>query len=354
MLPESGIPEEIGRLGVEEDPMVFLVDDEETVVSVLRRILEHGGYRVRGFHDPYVAETAIEGEPPALLITDRQMPGMDGITLARKAIEVDGDIAVMVLTGAGDVESAAESLRLGLIDYLTKPIEPDALTSAVRRALNTRAQNIFRREAYGWLKEEVARRMQEVREKHEQLERTNVGVLGTLTRILDAKSPFFRGHSEHVARVSAEIARQLELGDEEVELARQAGLLHDIGMIGVSDQIVDKPTSLTADEYATVKAHCRVGADILTPLPHLEPIAEYILHHHERLDGTGYPDGLMGPAIPLGAQIVGLAEAWSALTEDRPHRPALSEAEAIATLRGAEGAWFRPDLITALERAVGD
>ena len=259
--------------------------------------------------------------------------------------------AGVVRVGA-DPHSAAESLRLGLVDYLMKPITPEDLKSAVQRALWSRAQNIFRREAYGWLKDEVARRTREIREKHEQLEQINVGILGTLTRILDAKSPFFRGHSEHVARISQELAHELGLSEDEIEEVRLAGLLHDVGMIGVRDQIIDKPTELTAEEYALVKQHCRAGADILGPLPHLSAIAEYVLYHHERLDGSGYPDRLMGPAIPLGAQIVGLAEAWAGITEERPHRPAIPEEEAIETLRGAEGAWFSGELVDALERVV--
>ena len=144
----------------------------------------------------------------------------------------------------------------------------------------------------------------------------------------------------------------LDLSDEEVEAIRQAGLLHDVGMIAVPDGVVNKPGRLSESELEVIRNHCRKGQEILEPMAHLRSVGRYVLEHHERLDGTGYPDGKGGDQISLGGQIVAVAETWTALTEERSYRPSTPKAEAMEAIREASGQWFSGPLVQALRAAV--
>jgi HD-GYP domain-containing protein (c-di-GMP phosphodiesterase class II) len=170
--------------------------------------------------------------------------------------------------------------------------------------------------------------------------------------VLEEKNPHFQGHSQAVARLSEGLATELRLPRSEIRACKTAGYLHDIGMIGVSDAILEKTTPLTPDESAKIQEHCRVGRDLLAPFTHLGPVPIYVFHHHERVDGSGYPSGLVGDRIPLGAQIVGAADSLQALMEPRPYREAHAPDEAFEILVGTAGIWHSNDVLTALGRLV--
>jgi putative nucleotidyltransferase with HDIG domain len=171
-------------------------------------------------------------------------------------------------------------------------------------------------------------------------------------KLLEARSPHFRNHSQAVSRLSEAMAVSLALPDEEVEAVRVGGLLHDIGMIAVPDDIIDKGEGLTAAELARVQTHTRVAEEVLRPFQNLGSAVDYVLFHHERLNGSGYPEGRTAKHIPLGAQIVGLADAFVALTESRAFREAVTPDDALGILRGAEGQWFASPLLDALEETA--
>ncbi len=173
-----------------------------------------------------------------------------------------------------------------------------------------------------------------------------------LVRVMSAKAQYLKEDAERGANICDKMARKVGVDSGEVEEIRNAGLLRDIGMINTPDSILQKNGPLTAEERESVMKHVTVGAAILLPLESLGRAAEYVRYHHERIDGSGYPEGRRGGEIPLGAQIVGLADSYCALTAHRPFRPAFSPTEAIETLRGSEGVWFRPDLLNALEWAI--
>lgn len=332
---------------------VVVVDDDPAVMDSVKRLLERLGYPVRGFNDPRHARAALEsGEPVHLLITDKEMPGIDGIALARYALEADPNTVVMILTGKGDVESAAEALRLGMVDYLLKPVDFSALELAVQRALMARAQAIYHRQLHGRLREEVADKTSEVERQKARLEAVTVASLSALVRLLEARSRHFVGHSQQVSTLAAAMAADLGLPPGEVEAVRIAGLLHDIGMVAVPDAIIDKGDDLDAGEFALVREHPRLAEEILRPFPHLGSAVDYVLYHHERLDGSGYPEGLRGQEIPFGAHVVGVADAYVALVESRAFRDAAIPEDALSTLRGAEDTWFPGRVLDSLERSV--
>jgi len=345
---EQHTPQTPGLPAPEATPVV-VVDDESSVLDLLAKILQREGYPVETFVSAPDALTRVTEGGVALLITDIRLPGMDGIELSRRALEEDPDLAILVLTGAGDTESAVESFRLGVQDYLTKPIAPEALVEAVDRALRQRRQQLHRHKFEAWLRAEVDRRTEQVLRQAEELEEVSVAALSALVRAMEVKDPYLKGHSERVAELSERLARQLGFEPLEVEEVRVAGLLHDIGMIGIREAVVHKRGQLTESEYGHIQEHVEIGTEILQPLAHIGRAIDYVHCHHERINGSGYPRGLEGTEVPLGAQIVGLAESYVSLTEERAFREAFPTEEAIGTLQKGRGVWYESEVVDALE-----
>ena len=329
---------------------IFVVDDDEAIVQSLVHFLGDQGFQVTGFQDPIVAAEAIRTSRPELLLTDRKMPGLSGFDLARRALEEDPDISVVIITGARDVELPIQAFRLGAADYLLKPLDLKEIEETVSRILIRRAQAIFRRGAEERMREEAKARARQLQSKKEELEAVTEGALSALVRIQEERTPHFEGHSRAVANLSERLARELGLPRGEVNSCNTAGFLHDIGMIAIPDRILEKSSPLIAEEYAQVQEHCRTGKEILQPFTHLGRVPEYVGAHHERVDGSGYPEGLTENEIPLGGQIVGVAETFSALVETRPFRTAHSPSEALDILGGTEGIWYSKEVLDALAR----
>jgi two-component system response regulator RpfG len=330
-----------------EDVELCIVDDENVSLTMMEACLTRVGHPVRTFSNPAEALEAMRAKPPQILVTDVVMPGMSGVDLARQVRALDPDIGVVLVTGVGDAAAATAMLQLGVSSYLTKPVDRDELTRAVQRAFLRRAANEHHRAMVNWMYEAMDRNATAIRE-------VTLGTLGSLMNALDARSPHFQGHSRAVAMQAAAVAQTLELTDNDVEEIRTAGLLHDIGMIGVPDAIVDKPGTLTEDETQMVRTHCEAGAAIVQPMKHLGSSIRYVLEHHERRDGSGYPDGKKGDEISLGGQIVGVAEAWTGILESRAYREGRPREEGMDILLSHRGEWFSEDVTAALiESDVG-
>jgi len=340
----TDIPDLLADLASRE-ASIFVVDDEPGVRRVVAAILRSDGHKVQEFESAEAALDSIDNEAVALLLTDISMPGMNGIELAREARERAPDLAVIVFTGLPNTETAAESLRLGVSDYLPKPVRAEDLEQTVRRTLVKRAEAIQRRRVEAWLRAEVERRTDDLRQH-------TVSTLVALVRAMEAKDPYLKGSSGRIARLCERMAVRLGFDPPQVREIGIAGLLHDIGMLGVPEMILHKEAALTPDEFAQVKRHVEIGVSILQPLAHLGAVIEYIRCHHERLNGSGYPRGLKGDEIPLGAQIVGVAESYNALTTDRPYRQRCKPSEAVTSLRASEGVWFSSRTLDALESSI--
>lgn len=186
----------------------------------------------------------------------------------------------------------------------------------------------------------------------ENIESVSTRVVQALINAMEAKSPYLRGHSHRVAAVAATIAAEMDLPDEVVEQVRLAGHLHDVGKIGVREYVLDKPGMLTAEEFAHVKEHVSIGLNILSPLPQLGSVLEFIAHHHERTDGSGYPNGLSGNKVSLGGRILGAADALDALTSPRAYRQAMTVEEAFDWLASMGPRGMCPTVQPALKRLV--
>jgi putative nucleotidyltransferase with HDIG domain len=324
-----------------EDVDIVLVDDDRTSLHLLESYLEAFNYAVRSFASPKDALDGIRESAPAILITDLVMPGMTGISLAEEARSIDRDVAVLLVTSYGDEETSAATAGLSDTEVLAKPVKRGDLVVAVQRALLQRAAAAHHHAVVEWMYAELARNEDRVRD-------VTLGTLASLINAVDARSPHFRGHSKAVALQAAAVAQTLGLDEDSVEAVRTAGLLHDIGMIGIPDAVTQKPGALTPEETQLVRTHCEVGAEIIEPLRHLATSRLYILEHHERWDGSGYPGGKTGPDISTGGQIVGIAEAWTAILESRAYREGRSREEGLEMLTAHKGEWFSPEVTEAL------
>jgi ribonuclease P protein subunit RPR2 len=200
----------------------------------------------------------------------------------------------------------------------------------------------------GATERQMLRYAEDVRRLYRQLQRSICQSLLGLANALEAKDPYTRGHSERVGAWGGRIATALGLPPAEVDVVTQAGLLHDIGKIGVPEAVLRKRGPLAADDWALMRNHPVVGAQIVAPFEFFADGAQIIRHHHERCDGSGYPDGLLGEAIPLGARIVAVADVFDALTSDRPYRPALARDAAVAYLAGEAGQTLDADVVAVL------
>jgi putative nucleotidyltransferase with HDIG domain len=323
---------------------VFVVDNDRTSGALNAGILQNVGYGVRLFADPTDALAELKEASPTILVTDFAMGGMSGLELAQAAQEHDPDIRIILLTGSGDEATAQAALRMGVSDYIKKPPEPEALKRSVQRAFHKRAADEHHRAMVGWMREELDRRARAIRE-------VAVSSLASLANALDMRDPHFQGHSKAVALQAAAIAHVLGADDAEVEAVRTAGLLHDVGMIAIPDALVQKPGSLTPEEYDIIRSHCERGVEILEPMKHLGRSIRYVHEHHERWDGSGYPEGKVGGEISLGGQIVAIAEAWTAILESRAYRAGRSREEGLQILEDKRGIWFSREVTDALVEA---
>ena len=330
-------------------PKVLIVDDETNIRELLVWILAREGYKCRTAENGLQALEMLRSEEFDLLITDVRMPKMDGIQLIEKALELQPNIAILLMTAYPELDTAVKALKMGAFDYIVKPFairEIEHLLFSVRRALDirrTKLENI-----------EYQRNLERmVKERTDQLRKLFFKSITSLAQALEARDRWTRGHSKRVAEISVKIGEEIGLSREDLEQLNLAGQLHDIGKIGIPDEILRKPGPLTPEEFCVVKEHPEIGYQILKPLfeerPGLESgsdinVLEVILHHHERFDGTGYPSGLKGEEIPLGSRILLVADAYEAMTSDRPYRKALPLKRAIEEIRRNAGTQFDPQI----------
>lgn len=336
-----------------ESPVTLLiVDDEEAIRSALKRFLVQQGYETVTADSGEQALEILARQKITGMLLDVHMPGISGIDLVPQIIELEPSIALLMLTAVNDATAAALCMQRGAMDYLTKPIDLEHLKRAIQRALQRRHTMQEDQRINRWLKEEVAIRSAELRLERANLERISVATLEALINALEAKDRYLRGHSARVADLSAMVAAEMGLTDEQVEAVRTAGRLHDIGKIGTREDILNKQGPLTDQEYEHVKEHVVVGSQILAPLIHLKDVIAFVRSHHERWDGLGYPDRLVGEAIPYGARVIGAVEIFDALTTSRPYQEKMDAEIAVERMKDLVGSVLEPRTHEALRTVV--
>jgi putative two-component system response regulator len=331
---------------------LLVVDDEESIRSAIGRFLLQQGYEVAVAESGEKALEILHRQKITGMLLDVHLPGISGIDLVPEIMELEPNVALLMLTAVNDAAAAALCMQRGAMDYLTKPIDLEHLGHAIQRALQHRHNLIEELQLNRWLKEEVATRSAEARLERANLERISIATLEALVNALEAKDPYLRGHSARVADMSAMVAAELGRTDEEVEAVRTGGRLHDIGKIGIREEILSKQGPLTDEEYEHVKEHVVVGSQILSPLVHLADVIGFVRSHHERWDGFGYPDRLAAESIPFGARIIGAVEIFDALTTSRPYQEKMDAEVAVERMRDLVGTVLDPATHDALAKVV--
>jgi response regulator RpfG family c-di-GMP phosphodiesterase len=331
---------------------VLVVDDEETIRVAIARYLRLQGYDVDEAGSGAAALELLGRAHFAVMLCDVRMAEMTGLDVVPRALALDGDLAILMLTAVNDATTATDALSNGALDYLVKPIELTTLVRAVERATHRRQLQIERRRVEEHIREEVESRTVELEHEKAALRELTIGVAEALINAMEAKDVYLRGHSRRVADQAASVAEELGLDADEVENVRLAGRIHDVGKIGIREDVLNKPGVLTAEEFEHVKAHVQYGIEILAPLKHIPVAVEYVHDHHEHYDGSGYPRGLAGERITMGGRILAACDAFDALTSRRAFRDAMDPGETIEYLGNEVGRLLDPRVYEALRRVV--
>jgi putative two-component system response regulator len=308
---------------------VLVADDEESVAELLRRMLVKDGYTVEVVNDGISALAAVSERKPHVVLLDVNMPGMNGIDVCRR---IKQDLAnrltpVVLVTGMAQREKRIEGLEAGADDFLSKPVDAQELLARVR--------SLVRMKRYTDDLDSAA------------------SLIMAMALLIEARDGNTEGHCHRMANYATALGRALELAEADLHALHRGGFLHDIGMLAIPDEVLRKSGPLNPEEFELMKSHTTVGDSLCGNLRSLEPVRPIIRHHHERLDGSGYPDGLAGDDIPLIAQIIGVVDVYDAVTTRRPYQGAHSSQEAIDILRGqVVRGWRRADLVDTFATLV--
>lgn len=317
---------------------ILVVDDEATIREILKRTLESEGYQCDSASDAAEALTKIDGCTVDLVLSDIMMPGKSGVELLREIREKSPDTAVIMVTAVADAQTAINAMKQGASDYVTKPFNLVEVMLSVDRALEKKELLLANREYRMKLEEKVEQQTEEIRN-------TFLGAVKALAEALEAKDPYTNGHSMRVTELAVALARESGRSEEEQDRIRLAGLVHDIGKIGVPEEILHKPDRLTEQEFDFIKEHPGIGERILKPVIRDPEVLAIVLHHHERFSGGGYPEGLAGEDIPIGSRLMGVADAYDAMTSCRPYRNAMHPDKARSQLMANRGSQFDPEVV---------
>ncbi len=348
---------------------VLFVDDEINILKAIQRLLRNEPLQVLTASRAHEALDLLSQHACQVVVTDQRMPEMSGVDLLSSVRERHPDIVRMMLTGYTEMTIAVDAINRGeIFRLITKPWNDEELKATIRQACDhhdlkqeirrlnqvTREQNFKLQDMNRNLEGKVRERTKQLAEKHQELRTAYVETIKALAEAVDAKDSYTRGHSERVGVYASKIAREMGFPKEFIERVYIAGVLHDVGKIGVRDSVITKPDRLTPEEYAEIMEHPGVGAKILEPVSFLADIVPCVRHHHEWFDGSsrGYPHRLRGEQIPLPSRIILVADTLEAMTSDRPYRKAMSLEQVLRELTKYSGSQFDPVCVDAMMRLL--
>jgi cyclic di-GMP phosphodiesterase len=324
---------------------VLAVDDEPAACKLLSLILAPPAFRCTTAATAEEALVALQREPFDAVISDLQMPGLSGMELLMEVRHQHPHMAFLVTTGVDDVDVGVKAMRSGADDYLVKPLHEGAVVASLENALQKRRLEQEVEHYRLHLEELVAARTDQLQAALQQIEQSYEDTLQALGAAIDLRDNETGGHSQRVCRYSVEIARAMGWQEKRLGTLARGAYLHDIGKLGVPDGILLKPGPLTPEERKLMQRHSQIGYDLVKDIPFLADATDVVLMHHERFDGTGYPQGLKGEAIPLSARIFAIADTLDAITSERPYQLASSFESAREVIRRLSGTAFDPQVV---------
>ncbi|MBI3805153.1 MAG: response regulator [Nitrospirae bacterium] len=324
---------------------ILIVDDEENIRDILFEVLSNEGYQCERAAGGEEALALLKQRPFQLVLSDILMPGLSGIGLLKGAKVADPDLAFVMVTAVHAAETAIEAMRLGADNYLIKPFNLDEVILSVEKALHRRRLVIENRAYQLHLEKMVEDRTQELQQALRKIELSYRATLEALGSALDTRDIGTHAHSKRVTHYALLLGSALGMPGHDLEILERGVYLHDIGKIGIPDDILLRPGKLTKQEMEIMMTHAELGKRLLSRIDFLREPSEIVYSHQERYDGTGYPRGLKGEEIPLGARVFAIVDALDAMTSDRPYRKALPFEAARAEIIRAAGAQFDPEIV---------
>ncbi|MGQ9509648.1 MAG: HD domain-containing phosphohydrolase [Thermodesulfobacteriota bacterium] len=324
---------------------ILIVDDEEVVCHILNKRLTMEGYLCTTSNNGKEALSQFYKESFSLIISDIKMPEMNGIELLKRVKAIHPKMKMIMVTAYPDIDMAVEAMRLGAYDFLIKPVDLELVVLSVKRALESKHLEEEIEAYHNRLEELVERRTVKLQQAYRILKKAHLDSVKVLVEAIDAKDPYTRGHSDRVKRMSLSIARGMGFSEEKLEALEYGALLHDIGKIGIKDEILQKQGPLSPEEYRIIREHPLIGEKIVEGVEFFKDKIPMIRHHHEHYDGNGYPDGLSGENIPLEARIISVPDAYDAMTSIRPHRKAKPLQEVLEEMEKFRGTQFDPKVL---------
>ncbi len=318
---------------------ILIVDDEKTVRRSLNKALTLNGFSCDEAASADEAMEALSRKPVELVILDVMMPGTSGKELLPRLKKSYPDTAVVMATAVVEPDTIVHCMKNGAHDYITKPFDVDQLLANIQTVLDKRSLELNLKEKRQVLEGKVA-------EQAKELQKLFIDAVESLVGALEAKDKYTAGHSRRVTKIAVDIALVMGIQGEEMENLRWAALLHDIGKIGIDPSVQNKPGMLTPSEYNYVLTHCTIGPGIVQPLVN-EKISEAIRHHHDSFDGNGVNQNLKGEQIPVASRILAIADAFDAMTSDRPYRSAMPAVKAFEEVQRCSGTQFDPEVVKA-------
>lgn len=346
---------------------VLVVDDEKGVLNSLQRLFRKEEFQVLTATSGREALEILSRFPVQLVISDQVMPGLRGIEFLKEVKRNWPETIRIMLSARDEIDTTLSAINQGEVyRFVLKPWKDRELVSVVKDGLNqyqlisenkklqqlTEEQNEKLKKLNCYLETRVLQGTKEILQKDQELHTIYFSAVQALAEAVEAKDVYVRGHSAKVSRYSTKIAQKLRLDEKRVEEIRIAGLLHDIGKIGVSDRILRKRGKLTSAEFDIIKTHPEIGVKILEPMSLPWEIIPIIQQHHERYDGKGYPEGKKGENINLGARIMQIADSYDAITSDRPYRKASPRTKAIAEIKKCSGTQFDPKIMKVFTKLL--
>ena len=330
-----------------EKRTILIVDDEEPIRRLLGEMLKMRGYNCVLAASPAEARDCLKRDHFDLILSDVNMPGESGIDFIRHALTEYKDTAVVMVTAMDDPELAETALVNGAYGYIIKPFKYSEIMINVANAFRRRELEIANRTYRQKLEQRVTKGTEELKNSMERLQKTLEGIIHAMAQTLEARDPYTAGHQRRVADLACAIAEEMGFSKDQIEGIRMAGLIHDLGKISVPAEILSKPGKITDYEFGIIKSHPQIGFDILKEIEFPWPIAQMVLQHHEKINGSGYPLGLSNGMILEEARILAVTDVVEAMSSHRPYRPALGTDKALEEISNDKNILYDPDVVEA-------